>query len=296
MGSLPSGYTQFEYIESNGTQYIDPDVSYTKDSVFNLKVEADIAIVDTTVSNWRVSGSGNVTNQTTVFYFGIRGDGNIWGYGAGTQDLSTGITSDNNRHIFTLDGESGTYTISDTAVYISGISFASTTANTSKFFISAWSNQSYIATCHSERIYSYKFYFSGTLQKHLIPCKNASGQIGLYDVVGQKFYGNFGSGSFIAGPEIIAPDTPDNFSNATAVTLIWNHVECEGYNIYKDGIFLASTKENYYVDLNVSDGQNIVYSLAAYNGNLESEQVEISVTVKTGYTALIPIISSAFFQ
>lgn len=44
---------------------------------------------------------------------------------------------------------------------------------------------------------------AGVLVRNFIPCKNASGVIGLWDDVNSTFYQNAGSGTFTAGPEVI---------------------------------------------------------------------------------------------
>lgn len=54
------------------------------------------------------------------------------------------------------------------------------------------------------RLYSFKVYLDAakaTLIRDFIPCKNASGAVGLWDDVGSQFYGNAGTGAFTAGPE-----------------------------------------------------------------------------------------------
>ena len=51
-------------------------------------------------------------------------------------------------------------------------------------------------------MYACKIYNSGTLVRNLIPAKNSSGVIGLYDIANSAFYTNAGSGTFTAGAEI----------------------------------------------------------------------------------------------
>lgn len=51
-------------------------------------------------------------------------------------------------------------------------------------------------------IYSCQIYDNGTLVRDYVPCINPSGEVGLYDLVGGKFYGNAGSGVFVTGPEV----------------------------------------------------------------------------------------------
>ena len=48
-----------------------------------------------------------------------------------------------------------------------------------------------------------KFYDDkNVLVRDFTPCKNPSGEVGLYDYVTKQFYGNAGSGTFIPGEEV----------------------------------------------------------------------------------------------
>lgn len=51
-------------------------------------------------------------------------------------------------------------------------------------------------------IYSFKIYDDEQLVRDHIPVKMNDGQVGLYDLVENKFYGNSGTGSITVGPEI----------------------------------------------------------------------------------------------
>lgn len=61
-------------------------------------------------------------------------------------------------------------------------------------------------------LYYFKMWDSGTLVRDMIPCKDGSGQAGMYDKVNGKFYGSSSNASFIAGPEIIDPIGEDSGS------------------------------------------------------------------------------------
>lgn len=53
------------------------------------------------------------------------------------------------------------------------------------------------------RFYSYKLYEEGELVQDLIPCKDPSGTVGMYDVIGGTFYSfKTSSSPFIAGPAV----------------------------------------------------------------------------------------------
>jgi hypothetical protein len=56
------------------------------------------------------------------------------------------------------------------------------------------------STCAKGKVYYLKIYNSGTLVRNMLPCKNISGILGLYDIVNNIFYTNAGTGTFTAGP------------------------------------------------------------------------------------------------
>ena len=144
-----------------------------------------------------------------------------------------------------------------------------------------------------------KIFDSVSLLRDFVPCKSKSGEIGLYDLVSNGFFRNLGTGSFVAGPEVLNPPTsPTELESPLSAALVWEASgQADYYNVYRDGFLVGSTKEPFFVDLSVSDGSTYVYSVKAANSAGESSTSnEATVTVKLGYSTIIPLISSAFFQ
>lgn len=54
------------------------------------------------------------------------------------------------------------------------------------------------------KLYSAQIYNGASLPliRDFVPCINPSGAVGLYDLVGAKFYGNAGTGVLSAGPAV----------------------------------------------------------------------------------------------
>ena len=193
---LPEGYTQLEYIESTGTQWIDTGVVPKS----TTKVEFDVQYSANESANYH-NGWGSSGDQEAF----------LWGYGKSGKfyaSVSSDWTSshlenyalDLNRHKYELqsgsqkfDGvEFGTTTIGDTA----------SSGQTMYLFAGhvEWSNQPDYYT--KEKVFSCKIYDGNTLIRDFVPVRNSSNQIGLYDVVSGQFYGNGGSGTFTAGPTV----------------------------------------------------------------------------------------------
>ena len=71
-------------------------------------------------------------------------------------------------------------------------------------------------------LYHCQIYNGNTVIRNYIPCKNAGGVVGLYDLIGQKFYGNSGTGSFTAGPEVIPPS---NDAIYVKINDVWKQID-----------------------------------------------------------------------
>lgn len=58
-------------------------------------------------------------------------------------------------------------------------------------------------------LYYCKIYENENAIRDFIPCQDPSGNIGLYDVISGEFYGNAGTGVFLAGPVVERPKDPN---------------------------------------------------------------------------------------
>lgn len=188
MASLPSGYTKLEYIESSGTQYIDTGVSSFPTQNTHVTLDVD----------W-LSGLG--------CYFGCSQSGIRWFVEAlqPTKIYSGYLDEDKSADIATVIGR---YTVDKNGVYtnVNGVKIQHASANTTisrSIYLLATNGSSGVSgIADAARIYSCKIYSSSGLIRQFVPCKNSSGEVGLYDEVNDVFYGNAGTGVFIAGPEV----------------------------------------------------------------------------------------------
>ena len=188
MASLPSGYTNLEYIESSGTQYINTGVS-------NFPTQSTRVILDV---DW-LSGLG--------CYFGCSQSGIRWFVEAlqPTKIYSGYLDEGKSADIATVIGR---YTVDKNGVYtnVNGVKIqhasAGNTASISICLLACGGSSGVSGIADAARIYSCKIYSGSGLIRQFVPCKNSSGEVGLYDEVNDVFYGNAGTGVFIAGPEI----------------------------------------------------------------------------------------------
>lgn len=193
--TLPEGYTQLEYIQSSGAQWI--DTGFTPDQDTRIIYDCERL---STVSAEHFFGvrTGNSAKEAFCFYIYNSG----WrfaynNYVAAGDGPSTGrYLFDANKNVMTINGSltlkstyakfkaSATATLFSMRSFNSGISYG------------------------SHKLFSCQIYDNGTLTRNFIPCKNASNAVGLYDTVGAEFYGNAGTGSFTAGP-VVTWDEPE---------------------------------------------------------------------------------------
>lgn len=180
--SLPSGYAQLAYIKSSGAQYIDTGVAAAKD----LKVEA---IMDVDESSSWIMILGDYTSSK---YFSWWAQGNLayayFGSKNGTLPFSAG------KHTYIADGPNNKWEIDGTSITLEPSSSDFSGTGGTLYLFSVHNGGSY--TRASAKLYNCKIYKNGTLIRDFVPCRNASGTLGLYDLTNNRFYGNAGSGDF----------------------------------------------------------------------------------------------------
>lgn len=191
-GRLPEGYTELEYIQSSGTQYIDTGFKPNQDTRVVINV-TDVSAPSGTASLF----GGRTTNGVSSFSMWAFSSVVRTDYGANilktTQPYATVQSIDKNKNITILNGTEYTQTYSTFQARVSLTLFA---VNDGEIGV----DTRMVSMC----LYSCQIYDNGTLIRDYVPAKNSSGVVGLYDVVNGVFYTNAGTGEFGAGPEVEA--------------------------------------------------------------------------------------------
>ncbi len=190
--SLPTGYTQLEYIATTGTQYIDTGFRPTPSTT---KYETSISFDDTSGTRGVFGARISSPDANAVNVFCIGGSARLdW---ADSSWLTSYSVSVNTKYYFECYKNS--VTVNGTAH--TGTTEKSTTQLTSNFYIGNFSlsGGSAYTSGMIGKIYYSRLYDNGTLVRNFVPAKNSSGTIGMYDTVGNKFYANAGTGTFTAG-------------------------------------------------------------------------------------------------
>ena len=192
---LPSGYTELEYIQSSGTQYIDTGFKPNQDT--RVVTKFDMLQTDTAWRKLWGSASGSYDLDFALWNFGTTKLQSYHGTKTNNSVPITGMSLDvdANKNIWKYSGETITFDKNNfTCAYSMYI-----------FDMNKNNDPNYLPGMM--KLYLFKIYDNDVLVRDFIPCKNSSGTIGLYDSVNNQFYQNAGTGTFIAGPEI--PSTED---------------------------------------------------------------------------------------
>ncbi len=199
--SLPKEYEKLEYIEGNGTQYIDTEILLSNKDKFELKFQ-------------RLS-----TTSSFNPLFGAIGGGESY-----TSTNNFSITYVSNKYAIYCDGAAGNYSyawlggdVSDQKIYtisynglnvspiINGSAMTQTTAHTliqnsptKTTWLFGRNNTGSGAISNSQlKVFYLKMWNNGMMARHFIPSKRKSDNvIGMYDIVSGQFFTNSGTGSF----------------------------------------------------------------------------------------------------
>ncbi len=183
-GELPYGYTQIDYIESTGTQYIDTGYIPVQNDEFEIKnitssVDNDAAIISAGTGTYQLIILQVQQSGTYYKYFAT---GNAAHFNQSGYDNST-IVLNKDGEIY-VDGN-----LKTTSYYGGGV-------NSSLNIFRRANDTSYFVGRIGELIIT-----NNNIEKrHFIPCyRNSDNEVGLYDIVNNTFYTNAGAGTFTKG-------------------------------------------------------------------------------------------------
>lgn len=211
---LPTEYTQVDYIESSGSQYIDTGVN--ADYKLSIKFEFSNLLQNSYQGAMHGSKVTNIirhhlqmTDTNNVAYWaGLHDSGCSTIIITGTNyDISKkyNIFADIYNQKYYLDGVeiSGAFNSNDFDTELNYCLFGRNTSNG-------------VASMLQMKMYSFQMYYENELVRDFIPCyRNSDNEVGLYDLVNGVFYTNQGTGAFTYGSvvSIPNPDYPQPINN-----------------------------------------------------------------------------------
>lgn len=195
---LPSGYTQLEYIESTGTQYIDTGVVPNG----KMRVVCDFQLTKVNPGFAGVFGSRGDAASGYPGRFVLWSASDTWRDDYNDSNVEFGA-ADTNRH--SVDKNANVTEFDEVSVATHAES--SFSGNCSIYAFCANTGGSIAQNKTSMRMWSCKIYTGDTLERDYAPCRRDSdGEIGLFDKVSQTFFANAGTGDFLAGADIPSSD------------------------------------------------------------------------------------------
>jgi hypothetical protein len=258
---LPPEYTQVEYIQSDGNQYIDTGVSGGTNAAWEIKMNALAAVA----TNYEMYICGDKNGAIPNLHCNT-----------GIMKMCSNNANSTSNHLNGLDYNDHTYEYRGTNnVYVDGEPYGVVNDPTGNGWgTSTW----YVFNSHGEpglkssmRLYYLKMWTDGVLVRDFVPAvRNSDNSRGLYDLANNVFYGNIGTGAFLI---------PDEVEGDAGTKLIYNMPEATTFNGNSDyidtGIQLMSTAKNMVICIDcdftagLPDGAAIFHCMtesSPYNG------------------------------
>lgn len=190
---LPIGYTELEYIEATGTQCIDTGV---KPASASVKIIMDVAPTEGVSStalyffNSHYSASSKWYAIRMLWYAnGVYGAMVSGESAVNSQVISSDRTP--RRMLLQMDEVTKTASVDGDSISFSAAPSGGSMPNI--FLLSAGTGSGFLPA----KLYSCEIYDNNVLVRDFVPCKNASGEVGMYDLVAGDFYASEGSEAFL---------------------------------------------------------------------------------------------------
>lgn len=184
--TLPEGYTQVEYIESDGTQYIDTGFKPTQDSYVKVRFYSEtpgncILGCDT---DWGVDG------------FCI---------GSGYSEYADTVTNTGQNFSISANTMYDVEMTNEGKLYVNGtLVWTATKTNftaSNSLTLFGLNRNGTVREYSSVRIYSFEIGNNGVAERNFVACTDVTGVSGFYDIVNNVFYDTAGNGNLVSGTE-----------------------------------------------------------------------------------------------
>ena len=201
--TLPPEYQKVDYLTSTGTQRIESGL-YNNTAITPVQYEFGV--------KYSATSSRQLQGSQGAFYIGVVN--NKWQIGqGGTTASKIDATADTWYDVsYYCDGNNSSSHIgkgmasvkvqnTETPLWCSSYDTIQFDYNNNyQICVFSLNQQNIPSTCS---VSYFKIWQNGTLLRHFIPCyRIADGVIGMYDIVGEQFYTNAGTGDFTCYPAV----------------------------------------------------------------------------------------------
>ena len=252
--NLPTNYTQLAYIQSTGAQYFDTD--------FQVTADTDNFIIETSIM-WTSTSSRQLMGYSglSTGYFGI--NTNYYEVG-GVNDGRT-VKPDTTSYAKLRVVRSKTDNTHNLYVNNNLAGQADVDAHSGKYRLFALGG-SY--NCYCKMTY-FKIFQDGAIKYNLIPAKDATGVVGMYDTVNNKFYTSISGTAFVAGPVAELTNLLDSSLFASTGT--------------KSGLTFTCDKATGYITINGTATAASYWNPTGYNANvIDNHKIAVVGMVNDG--------------
>lgn len=192
---LPAGYTKLAYIQSSGAQYVNTLFTPNQDTRIELKC-SPLSVADASDHDGFIPyGAAESYNSRAFECYTANGK---YEFNYGNSNAFIGAPAVGQLLTIVHDKNKVSLTVNEETPILQ--SFSANTFTAPRNMVIFGTARATIA-CGKMRLYHCRIYDNNTFVRDFIPCINASGAVGLYDLVGRQFYGNAGTGVFI-GSEV----------------------------------------------------------------------------------------------
>lgn len=203
---LPLELQEVAYIEQNGSAYIDTGVAP------NDNTQMDLRFYTTCTSNFYCAGamddygkvifaqdgaaSGSLVSATVNSNRSIATtQGARWARTSSGQTYDISLLTQDDSYSYSI------HNVGEGIDFISSKSYGSIDGATASICVFALNSRSVISG--TNRLYRMKIKKDGLLVRNFAPCRNTTtGEVGLFDLVQNKFYGSANSRTFTAGANV----------------------------------------------------------------------------------------------
>ncbi len=196
MSIKKENYTELEYLEATGTQYIDTEIK-TKQS---LRVECTFSCNQ----KYTILFGGRKSPNESSLTWGVNGANNnvnyaFVGFGGKTQQSNITVkTTDNNKHTIIISND--LYTIDGIK---QNLPHRGTFTEFYNIYLFTWNTADVADSRYFKgKVYDFKIYDNNVLIRDMIPVLDKNGIACMYDKVNRKYYYNQGQGEFLYGVPI----------------------------------------------------------------------------------------------
>lgn len=200
-----ASYTEVEYLEATGTQYINTGLLSTRNSTVDVVFDFT-SMASGTAENCAIFGGRNSTTSTTFTFFKLA-SGNPQYLRFDYNGQTTVATANNmtwntdSVYRFTYNGTHTNVTNLMTGESVSAALSPASSFTTTPITLFAVNTNNSVGTFMKGRIYKYK-YSDGVTTIDLIPVLDYNNRPAMYDKISGQFFYNQGTDEFIVGKEI----------------------------------------------------------------------------------------------